>query len=81
MGAISGLEVLVESKGKEGIQMDGASKVNVATGASVAAARPSERNIFLAPEGDATVAPIPGFHEDLRTVEKHSEVARNNPEQ
>jgi hypothetical protein len=44
---------------------------DIAALAAVAPRRPAARHIFLAPEGDGTVAAIPSFHMNLGFIEKH----------
>jgi hypothetical protein len=52
---------------------------DIAATPSVAAARPASRNILLAAERKATVAPVPGFHGNDDFVDEHWEIRRNCP--
>jgi hypothetical protein len=53
------------------IAMDGRHHHDIAAMPSVAAARTAARNVLLAPEREASVAAIAGFHGDFYFIYKH----------
>ena len=47
---------------------------NAASLAAVTSVRSASGHVFFPVEGDGTVAPVPGFYQDLRGVDKHGSV-------
>jgi len=55
----------IETEMEQRIAMDGGDHDDVAATAAIAAARATPRHVLLAPECEASVAAVAGFHRDF----------------
>jgi hypothetical protein len=60
----------VKTELQEGVLVLAGNQENVAAAASIAAARPATRDVFLATKGQATIAPIPGLDQDAGLIDE-----------